>query len=61
MLLVFAGTFALQFVITQFGGAIFDTVALPLMMWLKIIGVAFTVVLASELYKLIWRLGSKND
>ena len=56
MLLVFAGTFALQFVITQFGGPIFDTVALPAVMWLKVLGVGITVVLAGELYKLVWRL-----
>ncbi len=53
---MFAGTFALQFVITQFGGPIFDTVALPAMMWLKVLGVGITVVLAGELYKLVWRL-----
>lgn len=60
MLVVFALTFALQVVITQFGGVVFGTVPLPLSMWVKIVAVAFTVILASELVKLVWRLFSRK-
>ncbi len=56
MLLVFAITFSLQIIITQFGGAFFGTVPLPFMMWMKIISIAFTVILASEFFKLIKRI-----
>lgn len=61
MLVVFALTFALQVVITQFGGVVFGTVPLPLSMWVKIVAVAFTVILASELVKLVWRLFSRKN
>ena len=53
MLAVFAGTFALQVVITQFGGMFFGTVPLGFLMWLKILGTGFTVVVISEIMKLI--------
>lgn len=53
MLGVFVLTFLLQVIITQFGGTVFDTVALPLSMWIKIIVVAFSVIIVSELVKLI--------
>ena len=59
MLLVFAITFSLQLVITQIGGSFFGTTALPFVMWIKIIGVAFTVILISELIKLIKRYWEK--
>lgn len=55
MLLIFSLTFALQVVITQFGGALYDTVPLPVYMWLKIIGAAFSVIIASELFKFIYK------
>lgn len=55
MLLVFALTFTLQVVITQFGGAFFGTVALSLGMWLKIVGVSVTVVIVSEIRVLFAR------
>lgn len=55
MLGVFALTFGLQVLITQFGGAVFGTVPLPLMMWIKIIGLSFTVVLISEIYRFLKR------
>ncbi len=60
MLGVFAFTFTLQVLITQFGGAFFGTVPLPLTMWLKIIVTAFSVILLSELVKAIQRLFSKR-
>lgn len=55
MLAVFALTFAFQVIITQFGGMFFDTVPLTAAMWLKIVAVAFTVVLASETAKTVRR------
>ena len=45
--------FALQVVITQFGGMFFGTVPLGFVMWLKILGTGFTVVVISEIMKLI--------
>lgn len=52
MLGVFVLTFMLQVVITQFGGDVFNTVPLSLNMWIKIIVVAFSVIIVSELVKL---------
>ena len=60
MLGVFALTFGLQVVITQFGGAFFGTVPLSFGLWVKIVLVTFTVVLASELVKWGKRLIRKN-
>ena len=48
-------TFILQILIIQFAGAFFGTIPLPLDMWLKIFGVAFSIIIISELVKLIWR------
>ena len=59
MLLVFMVTFALQVVITQFGGALFGTVPLSLDMWLKITLCAFSVIAAAELFKLVKRAFGK--
>lgn len=56
MLLVFGVTFMLQVVITQFGGAIYNTVPLPLDMWIKIIGLGSTVIISSEFFKLSRRI-----
>ena len=55
MLGVFALTFALQVIITQFGGAFFGTVPLSFLMWCKIIAAGFSVLLVSEIVKLIKR------
>jgi Ca2+-transporting ATPase len=60
MLLVITITFVLQILIIQFAGAFFGTIPLDLMMWLKIFGVTFSVVLVSELVKLIWRILKNN-
>lgn len=60
MLGVFAITFLLQVVITQFGGVVFSTVPLPLMMWVKITLLAFSVIVFSEIIKLIVRLVKKE-
>ncbi|MGL4570460.1 MAG: cation transporting ATPase C-terminal domain-containing protein, partial [Clostridium sp.] len=59
MLGVFSLTFCLQLIITQFGGALFNTVALPLVMWIKIVAVAASIILVSEIIKLIIRKTSK--
>lgn len=56
MLLVFAGTLLLQVIITQFGGFMFGTVPLGLAVWGKIFLTAFSIILVSELLKLILRL-----
>ena len=52
MLLVVGITFVLQVLIIQFAGAFFGTVPLPLDLWLKIFGVAGSVVMVSEAVKL---------
>lgn len=56
MLGVFALTFALQVLITQYADGLFRTVPLPLAMWLKIIALGFSVILLSELVKLARRI-----
>jgi Cation transport ATPase len=53
MLLVFSIVFTMQVLITQFGKAFFGTVALPLMMWIKIAGIALSIIVASEILKFI--------
>ena len=60
MLGAFVIAFALQIVITQFGGAVFDTVPLDFLAWLKIIGMALTVVALDELVKLFRRVAAKR-
>jgi Ca2+-transporting ATPase len=55
MLAVVGCTFLIQVCIIQFAGAVFGTVPLSFAMWGKIIAVAFTVVVASELIKLVIR------
>lgn len=56
MLLVVGSTFILQVLIIQFAGAFFDTVPLPLEMWIKLFGIAFSVIILSELVKLVCRV-----
>ena len=55
MLLVVGCTFLLQILIIQFAGAFFGTIPLELSMWGKLFGVAASVILLSELVKLVWR------
>lgn len=60
MLGVFALTFALQVLITQYADGLFKTTPLPLAVWLKIVALGLSVILLSESVKLIRRgLGSK--
>lgn len=56
MFVVFAGTFFLQFLITQFGGVFFDTVPLGFGMWIKILLTGASVIVISEIIKWIKRL-----
>jgi len=59
MLFVIAITFTLQIIIIQFGGAFFGTVPLDVLMWLKLMAVASSVIFLSELVKIIWRKNLK--
>ena len=59
MLWIIGVTFILQIVITQFGGQIFRTSPLSIIMWLKVIGYAFTVVIFSELVRFLRRIFSR--
>jgi Ca2+-transporting ATPase len=55
-LIAVAATFVLQIVMTQWGGAFFGTVALDALTWLKVIGIAASVLAISELYKFSLRI-----
>ncbi len=48
-------TFLVQILVTQFGGQVFKTVPLEMDIWFKIIGFTFSVVIFSELLKLLMR------
>ena len=60
MFAAFAVAFVLQIVITQFGGAVFDTVPLNALDWLKIVATALSVVALDELFKLAVRLRKRR-
>lgn len=60
MLISFAVTFALQVIITQFGGLFFDTVPMDAVMWLKVVALAFSVIVLNELFNLVLRLIDKK-
>lgn len=55
MLWVVGGTFVFQILIIQFAGVFFRTVPLGFAMWLKLFGIAASVVVLSELVKLVLR------
>ena len=59
MLLIVGATFVLQVLIIQFAGAFFGTVALGLTLWLKLFAIAFSVIVLSEIAKLVFRLFSR--
>lgn len=59
MLIAFIATFLLQYVISQYGGYVFGTVPLPAEMWLKIIGLSVTVIIASEFFKVLMTIHQK--
>ena len=55
MLGVVGGTFVLQILIIQFAGVFFGTIPLPLDMWVKIFACSFSVIVLSELVRLVMR------
>jgi len=55
MLTIVGITFVLQVLLIQFAGAFFNTIPLPLDMWIKLFVMAASVVVLSELVKLIFR------
>lgn len=55
MLIVVGATFVLQIVFIQFAGAFFGTVPLSLAVWGKLFAVSFSVIVLSEIVKLVWR------
>lgn len=55
MLYIVGVTFVLQILIIQFAGAFFGTIPLPFTLWLKLFAVASSVIVQSELVKLLWR------
>ncbi|WP_310604151.1 calcium-translocating P-type ATPase, PMCA-type [Anaerosporobacter sp.] len=55
MLLVISITFILQILIIQFAGAFFGTIPLPLAMWMKLFWISVSVIILSELIKLLKR------
>ena len=56
MLLCMLGTFILQILAIQYAGGFFNTIPLSFNTWLKIIGISFVVIVASEVIKLFARL-----
>lgn len=54
------GAFVMQIIVTQFGGALFHTTPLSLNMWLKVILLAFSVTVLSEIFKVTRRLIARN-
>ncbi len=55
MLCVMAATLGLQVLITQFGTLVFDTVPLGLTAWLKAFALSLSIVVFTEVYKVIMR------
>ena len=53
-------TLILQVIITQYGGVVFNTVPLNMMMWLKMIGVATFIIIFDEGYRWVERHLSKK-
>lgn len=59
MLLIIGATFLLQVVITQFGGEVFRTSPLSVVMWCKILAYSFSVVIFSEVVRFTRRILTK--
>jgi len=55
MILMIGLTFVLQIIITQFGGEVFRTAPLSIVMWLKVIAYTFSVVVFSEIVRFLRR------
>ena len=60
MLGIFLLVLILQFVITQFGGAVFETVALSAGMWVKMLVTAFSVIVLNEVIKAVKRAAKQK-
>ena len=62
MLIVMSIAIVLQIVITQFGGALFGTVALGLSDWLKVFGLSVSIIFFNECYKwIVKRVTQKRE
>lgn len=61
MPLVFFAVFCLQVLITQFGGSFYATVPLSAGIWCRMIAVSFTIVAASEAFRMLMRTISRTD
>ncbi len=59
MVIAFIVTFVLHVLLSQYFGGFFDTVPLDLLVWCKIILVAFSIIILSEISKLFYRLFNK--
>ena len=58
---LFYVSFALQIIITQFGGKVFGTVPLEVLDWLKVLGVSLSIIVLDEVVRLVRRLvGNKK-
>ena len=55
MLATFCITFVLHVIIVTFFNGLFSVTPLPLVTWVKTVSLAFTIVVISELYKLIFK------
>ncbi len=53
MLFAFIATFLLQYVISQYGGYVFGTVPLETDLWIRILALSASVVVASEFFKVL--------
>lgn len=60
MLGAFVIAFALQIIITQFGGKVFGTVPLEVLDWLKVLGVSLSIIVLDEVVRLVRRLVGKR-
>jgi Ca2+-transporting ATPase len=59
MLVVTGVTFIIQILIIQYAGTFFGTIPLPLDLWLKIFAITFSVIIISELAKLVINIKHK--
>ncbi len=61
MLLVFGLTFVLQIIITEFGGAVFETNGLNIIDWIKVFAMSLSIIAVSELARPVMRLWEKRS
>ncbi len=60
MLIVISITFLIQILIIQFAGAFFSTIPLSFDMWMKLLGVTVSIIVISEIIKIIRRIFTKK-